>query len=74
MFRLSPVVRITLALVMLTTTLVLSADMLNLIPDPSRIILGDVGAQRASWGTSWGTLSWGTLVHSVHELCVGVLY
>jgi len=38
MFRLSPVVRITLALVMLTTTLVLSADMLNLIPDPSRII------------------------------------
>jgi len=33
MFRLTPVVRITLALVLLTTPLVLSADLLNLIPN-----------------------------------------
>jgi len=39
MFRLTPVVRITLALVLMTTTLVLSADMLNLVPDPSRAML-----------------------------------
>jgi len=39
MFRLTPVVRITLALVLLTATLVLSADMLNLIPNPSRTAL-----------------------------------
>ena len=36
MFRLTPVVRITLALVLLTTTLVLSADLLNLIPNPTK--------------------------------------
>ncbi len=39
MFRLTPVVRITLALVLLTTSLVLSADMLNLIPDHAQSIL-----------------------------------
>ena len=39
MFRLTPVVRISLALVLLTTSLVLSADMLNLIPSPTKTTL-----------------------------------
>jgi len=56
MFRLTPVVRITLALVMLTTTIVLSADMLNLIPDPSQIVL-DTRKKVCESLAIYGTLS-----------------
>ena len=56
MFRLTPVVRITLALVMLTTTIVLSADMLNLIPDPAQSIL-DARKKVCESLAIYGTLS-----------------
>ena len=39
MFRLSPIVRISLTLVMLTTTLLMGADMLGLFPDPLKAVL-----------------------------------
>ena len=56
MFRLTPVVRITLSLVMLTTTIVLSADMLNLIPDPAQSIL-DARKKVCESLAIYGTLS-----------------
>jgi len=40
MIRLSPIVRISLALVMFTTTLLLTADMLGVFPDPIKAVLG----------------------------------